>query len=449
MRHIRLLRCCRDCELPAAVSLFCKDRNHDTRVGKKQSGKYNMWFWIIVGLIALVVAVFLALALLRGRDTGVAAAEYDLQVYRDQLKGVERDLDRGVVSKEEAARIKTEVSRRILDADKALQAAENVHRAPKGLTLAALGLSVAALAGAFGLYWLIGVPGFPDMPLKARIEAADKARETRMSQAKAEAAVTPQKVELDPRLADLIEKLRSEVAKRPGDLKGHELLTTYEARSGNYRAAYENQIKVIGIKGDSATGDDYSTLAELMIIAAGGYVSPEAEKALKRALTMEPRNGAARFYSGMMFAQNGRPDVAFDIWRALLEESNPDAPWVGPIRERIEELASWAGVNYRLPPLPSGPALAGPDKDAIAAAQDMSPEERQQMIRTMVERLSDRLANEGGSPQEWAQLIGALGVLGEKDRAAEIWAEARQTFAGDTAAIETIKGAAKQAGVLE
>ena len=162
-----------------------------------------------------------------------------------------------------------------------------------------------------------------------------------------------------------------------------------------------------------------------MIMAAGGYVSPEAESVLQRALERDPNDGKARYYSGLMFAQSGRQDVAFRLWRDLLATSAPTDPWVPPIRAQIEEAAAWAGVDYTLPELAGGPALAGPDADAVAAASDMTTEERQEMIGNMVAQLSERLATEGGSAQEWAQLIGALGVLGDTDRARAVWGEAR------------------------
>ena len=74
-------------------------------------------FWIVAGAVVLLVAALLVLALLRGeRDTGSAEA-YDLQVYRDQLREIERDAARGTIAPEEAERLKTEVSRRILAAD--------------------------------------------------------------------------------------------------------------------------------------------------------------------------------------------------------------------------------------------------------------------------------------------------------------------------------------------
>ncbi|PHQ98298.1 MAG: c-type cytochrome biogenesis protein CcmI [Marinosulfonomonas sp.] len=408
-----------------------------------------MMFWIIIGLLTLLVAMLFVLALLRGRDTGISAAQFDLQIYRDQLSGVERDQERGVVTKEEAARIKTEIQRRILDADKAVQAASAVKGAPRSVTYAAIVACAVVLAGSVWLYQTIGAPGYPDLPLQVRIVNADEARAMRPSQSKAEASLPPLTTGADPRHEEMVAKLRAAIADRPNDLKGHQLLAGNEAALGNYVAAYRAHIKVVEIKGDTATARDLADLADLMIMAAGGYVSPEAESALQRALDRDPNEGKALYYSGLMFAQSGRPDVAFRLWRDLLEVSAPTDLWVPPIRSQIEEAAAWAGVDYTLPELTGGPALAGPDADAVAAASDMSAEERQDMIGNMVVQLSERLATEGGSAQEWAQLIGALGVLGDIDRAKAIWGEAQTVFAADADGLAMIRASAKSVGVAE
>ena len=93
------------------------------------------------------------------------------------------------------------------------------------------------------------------------------------------------------------------------------------------------------------------------------------------------------------------------------------------------------------------PALPGPDADAMAAAADMTPEQQQQMIDGMVKGLEDRLAKQGGSPEEWARLIGALAVKGDQAHAREILTEARSKFAADPQALVVIDGAAGQAGL--
>jgi len=79
----------------------------------------------------------------------------------------------------------------------------------------------------------------------------------------------------------------------------------------------------------------------------------------------------------------------------------------------------------------------------------MDAEDQQAMIRGMVQRLSDRLASEGGSATEWAQLISALGILGDTDQARAIWAEAQAVFASDPAGLEQVRAGAQRAGVTE
>ncbi len=116
-------------------------------------------------------------------------------------------------------------------------------------------------------------------------------------------------------------------------------------------------------------------------------------------------------------------------------------------------MAIRAGVDYQ-PITPRGTppfagALPGPSASDVESAAGMSEDDRNEMIRGMVARLSDRLATQGGTVQEWSRLIGALGVLGDTDQARAIYQEAAQTFAGDAAALEQLTAAATQAGVAE
>jgi cytochrome c-type biogenesis protein CcmH len=107
----------------------------------------------------------------------------------------------------------------------------------------------------------------------------------------------------------------------------------------------------------------------MMILAAGGYVSPEAEAALVRGLELEPRNGTARYYAGLMYAQQGRPDLAFPIWRNLMAESTAEAPWLDPIRLQIEEVAALAGERVTLASCrsPVRPPAPGPTAEQMEA----------------------------------------------------------------------------------
>lgn len=413
-----------------------------------------MVFWIVASLIALAIVGLLAIALLRGRAGEEPPAAYDLRVYRDQLKEIERDVARGVVAEEDADRVRAEISRRILAADSQLKDGGQSGGQPRsgGIVAAAL-MAVVLLGGALGAYWKLGAPGYPDMPLEVRHENARELHDTRPSQAEFESRL-PEAEPVTPEgdLAELILKLRKTVEGQPDDLQGHTLLARTEMNLGNDKQAYEAQQSVIRIKGEDASADDYLLLAELMISVTQGYVSPEAESALNSAMKLQPRHPVARYYWGEMLIQSGRPDLAFRLWEQLYFESKPDAPWMMPIRARIEELAWMAGEDFRLPeetPAAASSTEPGPSQADMQAADDMSDEERQEMIRGMVSNLSERLATEGGSPAEWARLIAAYGVLGEKDRAKTIWVEAQQVFASDAAALDALLQGARRAGLVE
>jgi cytochrome c-type biogenesis protein CcmH len=271
---------------------------------------------------------------------------------------------------------------------------------------------------------------------------------TRPRQAAAEAQIPPSPApEVSPDFVTLMERLRTAVAERPGDLQGHVLLARNEAALGNFAPAHAAQARVLELKGAAATAGDWADYADLLILAAGGYVSPEAEAALEQALARDPANGTARYYVGLMQMQIGRPDRGFRIWEALLRESGSEAPWVEPIRAQIEEAAFRAGVDYSLPPLDSAP-VRGPSAADVAAAGEMTAEDRMAMIENMVQGLSERLATEGGPPEDWARLIRALGVLRRTDEAAAIWAEAQRVFTDQVALIPVLQ-AARDAGVAQ
>ena len=71
------------------------------------------------------------------------------------------------------------------------------------------------------------------------------------------------------------------------------------------------------------------------------------------------------------------------------------------------------------------------------------------MVRAMVEGLETRLGDDGGTPQEWARLIAALGVLGDTDRARAALDAANSAYQGNTQALATIAAAATQAGLTQ
>ena len=404
-------------------------------------------FWAAAGLMAFVVGAMMLRALAAQTSTGQddSGTAKQMSLYRDQLAEVDRDMARGVIEAGEAARLRTEVQRRILEtARSAPQASEiNAKRGRGGMVLASAAI-FAALTGGAALYLGYGAPGYGDLPLTKRLALAETAYASRPSQEQAEAAApqAPQP-DADPQFVALIEQLRAAVAARPDDIAGQALLARNEALLGNYAASARAYQAMIAAKGADASADDYLGAAQAMISAAAGFVSPQAEAMLREVLARDPSNGLARYFSGLMFAQTGRPDRTFALWEPLLAESPQGAPWLEPIRALLPEVASAAGVQYRLAP------QTGPSADEMAAAADMTPQERSNMISAMVAGLETRLITEGtaGTGVEWARLISSLGVMGETDRARAALRAAQSAMAADPAAMQAISEAATSAGI--
>ncbi len=412
-----------------------------------------MIFWTVTALIAFAAALLLAMIIIRAREQGEPAAAYDLRVYRQQLREVDKDLARGVIAEADAERIRTEISRRILAADAQLQKRKSGPAQPRALSLGfAIATALLITGGTLGLYWQLGAPGYGDLGLQDRIRLAGERAENRPSQAEAEADVPAiQRPEVEEGYLQLVEQLRQTAGERKDDARGQALLAQHEANLGNFKAAYQAKTSYIRLAEGKVNARDFTELAELKIMAAGGYVSPEAQTDLQKARAIDPSHGPARYYWGLMLGQIGRPDLAYREWAATLRDGPADALWVKGIQGQIEEMAFRAGVEYR--PITSGggtaPALPGPSAEDMAGASELTPEEQQEMIRGMVTRLSDRLATEGGSAEEWARLIGALSVLGEADRARTVYDEARGAFEADAEALALLETIAAQAGLTE
>ncbi|MCB6176952.1 c-type cytochrome biogenesis protein CcmI [Rhodobacter sp. Har01] len=399
----------------------------------------DLEFWASAGALTLGVAILLLVSLWRGRTTAAPAALQDIQVYRDQLTEVDRDLARGTLGETEAQRLRTEIARRLLAADKTLTTDKPAASAGSGKTSLVVStvLLVAAGLAALAVYRQTGTPWYRDMPLERRLAELDANLASRPSQADYLASAGRP---IDTAAAA---KIAADLAAEsdPAALKAASE-THYAA--GDFRAAALAMQRYIEVMGDQATSYDHVSLAVALVAEADGYISPETEAALRAALKLDMGNEVALFLVGDLFMQGRRFDRAFEFWRPIAEFGNPEAPWVMAARERIETVAELAGIRYRLPDGAAAQDPAGPDMAAVAG---MSPEEQQAMVEGMVAQLSERLASEGGTAAEWARLITSLGVLGRVEEAQAIYDEAKERFAGRTEDLATLTEAAGVAGV--
>lgn len=365
-----------------------------------------LWF-IFAAMTALAIS-----ALLRpmSRKQGAAHGhDRDVALYKDQLAEIDRDVSRGVLGAGDAQSARLEVARRLLAADAlAKTEARQGDSADNAKWRKATSLGVVALipAVAMGFYLSQGSPGLPDQPFQARMEAP-------ASQLPVEALV----VRVEQRLKE-----------KPDDLRGWEVLAPSYVALRRYDDAVMAWMRAISLGGETAAR--LASLGEAQVFAANGIVVPAARQTLARAEALDPLEPRAQYYLGLAEIEDGKKDAALKRWQALVAKAPADAPWKASIETEI------AGLEAT--PDNVAPAMPGPNAADIEAAGEMSPQDRQQMIETMVGRLATRLESSPDDLQGWLRLIRAYQVLGKTGEAKAASDKAKTIFAKDDAALAQI-----------
>ena len=127
-----------------------------------------MIVWIFAAAMSCAAIAAVLIPLLRKQDGGVDAAAYDIEVYKDQLHQVVLDFDRGLLTAEQLQASKTEISRRILNADHRRGAAASTAPSPSTNRVLAAVVALFVPAIALGIYARIGAPELPSQPFAER-----------------------------------------------------------------------------------------------------------------------------------------------------------------------------------------------------------------------------------------------------------------------------------------
>jgi cytochrome c-type biogenesis protein CcmH len=371
-----------------------------------------MTLWFVLALMT-AAAMFAVLWPLARRDRHTRSGS-DLAVYRDQLEEIGRDRAAGRIGDGEAEAAQVEVSRRLLAA--ADVEAAHAANAPAALaTRRRRGVAIAALValplGAASVYLALGSPSLPDQPLAARRP--------------------------DQSIESLVAQVEAHLAANPNDGRGWELISGVYLRLGRFDDAVNARRKALALNGESS--DRLEGLGEALVAAADNVVTAEAKSAFERAVALDGENVKARYFLGVAAEQDGRPADAATIWRAMLANATADAPWVEFVRSELARVGG--GPNE------TGPNQKGPNEKDLAAASDLSPEQRTAMVRSMVERLADRLHHDGSDLDGWLQLVRSYMVLGEREKAQAAAGEARRAFEREPAKLRQIDELTKGLGL--
>ncbi|MFG1297277.1 c-type cytochrome biogenesis protein CcmI [Xanthobacter variabilis] len=348
--------------------------------------------------------------------------EADLAVYRDQLAEIDRDRESGRLPPEQAEAARTEVARRMIAADAARAAESSAAQGNAGRrrTAAVMALVLVPLFGA-GLYIYLGTPDLPGAPLAERMEGpADRGD-----------------------VAILVRKVEEHLAQNPNDGAGYEVLAPIYLRLGRLddaARAYAQAIRVLG-----PTALRYSALGEVLTMQANGIVTAEALKAFQESVKLDPTEPRASYFLGLAAEQDGRDADAAAIWKAMLERTPADAPYLPLLKKALARVEGGVNGAPAMRP-PAAAAAPGPSASDVANAASMSADDRSTMIRGMVQRLQDRLTASPNDLEGWLRLARAYKVLGDGEKVKEALASARTAFAGNADALARIDAAAKDLG---
>lgn len=337
----------------------------------------------ISALLTLLVVAWLVRPLLRkNTSAGISSEKLNAAIHRDQLRALEADLARGVISQQDFDTTRDELQLRLLDDTESFEAAPSKNKSAfwtAKRTAGAVGLSLPVLA--LGLYMQLGTP----------------------------AAINPvaQASANEQQIKQMIDTLANRLKDKPDDPKGWAML----ARSYKAVGRLEESKQAFEKSGDYVKADPDLLVdhAELLGLLAGNNLAGQPKQMLDDALRLNPDHPNGLMLAGIAAYQIADYKNAVTYWEKLRGLMPPDSPDVQSIQDNIAEARAKgdlaAGESNKLPPVPAG------------AAAGMTPEKINQMVDRLAARLKDNPQDLAG----WARLARAYKVQGRLDEAADAY----------------------------
>lgn len=359
-----------------------------------------LWIAAAALTIGSLLALLLPMVLKKRGEAAPDRAAFDLTVYKDQLCEIDRDLDRGVLSEDQAGAARSEIERRMLAvASEAEEGIKNTQ-APQWLMLL---IMVTVPLGAFAMYFDLGQPEQKDSPFASR--EMPKSGDTQARQAQ---------------IIKMIGALKAKIKESPDNPNAWAQLGQASQMIGDKTGsvqAYEQLVIVT-----KRNPDALMVLAEAIFIEAGEVVTPAAVTLFEEAKSKSPNNPMSYYYLALERQMAGDGEAAMAEYASLLEVSPSNAQWVSNIQARMAALSDKTGValpDVKMLAAEVQAAPTGPTQEQIQAAQGMPSEDQNAMIMTMVNRLAGKLKDNPNDLEGWKRLANAYKVLGDKGKMAD------------------------------
>ena len=226
----------------------------------------------------------------------VNRGEANLDIFRDQMRELERDHDEGILTDADLKQAKSELQRRLLDEVHP----ETVPQAKSGGRQTALALLIALPLAATAGYLILGNP---------------QALDPTQTQTQTQTQIGPQQIEA--MLGKLVEKLKQ----NPDDTKGWVML----ARSYKVLGRFSESAEAYSHGGALVDADPslLADYAEVLAQANGGSLAGQPNKLLSRALEIDPNEPQALFLAGAAASERRDFSAVARYWERLLQQLEP------------------------------------------------------------------------------------------------------------------------------
>ncbi len=283
-----------------------------------------MVIWLLFAVLTAVI-VFVVLGPLSGQSTTAdnAVESANITVYQDQLAEIDADLDRGVISAEEAQSARIEVSRKILqvadqagvdrDSGKARAGAPTGGAKPPKQHLALILSGLIPVAAGLS-YASVGAPQLPNQPHALRLQE-------NLKTASAES---------------LLARVEARLRTHPDDGRGWDVIAPfyYQARRyGESADAYRNAMRLLGESPSRMMG-----YVKAGIGANNGIVTEELRQITERLTKVVPDRAEPKFWLGLALEQDGNFAGAEKAYADLLASATDKDPWRSMVQGRLDGL---------------------------------------------------------------------------------------------------------------
>jgi cytochrome c-type biogenesis protein CcmH len=413
---------------------------------------------IALTLVGLAAAAAAALLLVVHYGAGQWSLTPLVQSCGAELKEIEHKSREGLLGETEADTARIKVLLNLIAAKRDSDSRWWLLRGDRSaLVIAVLaGVSVAALA-APSVFDPFGGPPVPGASQFDPSKDPDFARLAIFARTNLPVSPPAQQAGTGKTLPDvqtMNQRLAARLEREPNDVEGWRMLGWSWLHTQQPRKAAEAYQRAVALRPKST--ELMVAYGEALVAVEAGTVTPKALDIFKAAAQIDGGSPKARYFLALAKEQTGLKREALEEWRLLLAAPLEDETWTAELRENAKRLATELGVDVAsiLGQTGSSPAKIGaannpkqPTAEDIRQIEALPPDQRQALIRGMVEGLVKRLEGSPKDQEGWIMLIRSRVALGEQQMAREALNRALAAFPDERAAQSHIRAAAQEAGL--